>query len=107
MTCRCLRQDCLDYISNLAVRNYELYKTQTQAIPSHLLEMFRITSATSLNRRRTNASHLSQVASVVEREERALAELKDLCHKNSATWPKSELVPEDASGDNFEEPILL
>jgi len=63
----------------------------------------------SLSRRRTNTSQksISHTESVVEHEERGLAELKELCRKNSVTWPKSELVPEDASDDNFEESNLL
>ncbi|KAK5201831.1 hypothetical protein LTR96_011874, partial [Exophiala xenobiotica] len=70
--------------------------------------MFRTISTAPLSRGRTNASQksISHAESVVEREGRALAELKELCHKNSVTWPKSELVPEDVSDDNFEESNL-
>jgi hypothetical protein len=50
---------------------------------------------------------LSQSDSAIERERVTLAELKELCRKNSVTWSMSDTVPPEAVGDNLEESILL
>ncbi|OQU97311.1 CRAL/TRIO, domain-containing protein [Cladophialophora immunda] len=64
--------------------------------------MWKTITHASLSRRRTSLSErsLTRTESVVEREHKALAELKELCRKNNVSWPKSELVVAGDSSDD-------
>ncbi|KIX95053.1 uncharacterized protein Z520_09363 [Fonsecaea multimorphosa CBS 102226] len=65
--------------------------------------MFRTNTHGSLARRRTSLSarSVTRTDSAVEREHKALTELRELCRKNNVSWPKSELVAAGA-GDSSE-----
>ncbi|KIW27627.1 uncharacterized protein PV07_07352 [Cladophialophora immunda] len=64
--------------------------------------MWKTITHASLSRRRTSLSErsITRTESVVEREHKALAELKELCRKNNVSWPKSELVVAGDSSDD-------
>ncbi|KIW76261.1 hypothetical protein Z517_11007 [Fonsecaea pedrosoi CBS 271.37] len=62
--------------------------------------------------RRSSLSERStkRTDSIVEREHKALAELRELCRKNDVSWPKSELVADDddaVKNDGNEDSNLL
>ena len=50
---------------------------------------------------------ISRRESVIERERIALAELREICRKNSVSWSQSDVIPPEAFDDSFEESILL
>ncbi|OAP61448.1 hypothetical protein AYL99_03651 [Fonsecaea erecta] len=61
------------------------------------------------SRRHTDLSERSvtRTDSLVEREHKALAELRELCRKNNVSWPKSELVGGDSADDGNDDSNLL